>query len=252
MPPHADPDDLALLALGERPEGIDDAHLAHCSQCQTELDQLRAVVTTARDVQPADQPEAPPARVWDRIADELELTGADDDAAGAAGAAAAAAAGGAGSDTDATVTELRPRSRRGTVLVAAAAALLGIVLGAGVTAALNDDDSSPDVVASTQLEPLPKHSGSGDARIVGTGADRALELDVADLTQGDGFYEVWLLGADGKRLVSLGLLDGTTARFPLPPEVDVSQFPVVDVSLEPADGNPAHSGDSIVRGTLQT
>ena len=138
------------------------------------------------------------------------------------------------------------------MLVAAAAALLGIVLGAGVTAALNDDDSSPDVVASTQLEPLPKHSGSGDARIVGTGADRALELDVADLTQGDGFYEVWLLGADGKRLVSLGLLDGTTARFPLPPEVDVSQFPVVDVSLEPADGNPAHSGDSIVRGTLQT
>ena len=63
---------------------------------------------------------------------------------------------------------------------------------------------------------------------------------------------MWLLGADGKRLVSLGLLDGTTARFPLPPEVDLSQFPVVDVSLEPADGNPAHSGDSIVRGTLQT
>jgi hypothetical protein len=27
---------------------------------------------------------------------------------------------------------------------------------------------------------------------------------------------------------------------------------VVDVSLEPFDGDPAHSGDSVVRGTLQS
>ncbi len=52
--------------------------------------------------------------------------------------------------------------------------------------------------------------------------------------------------------MSVGLLDtqGTRAAFPLPPSVDVAEFPVVDISLEPVDGNPAHCGDSIVRGTL--
>jgi hypothetical protein len=79
---------------------------------------------------------------------------------------------------------------------------------------------------------------------------RVLEVDVSDLTKGDGFYEVWLLDANAQRLVSLGLLEGDTGRFPLPDQVDVSEFPVVDVSIEPVDGDPAHSGDSVVRGTL--
>jgi anti-sigma-K factor RskA len=63
---------------------------------------------------------------------------------------------------------------------------------------------------------------------------------------------VWLLDAAGKRLVSLGLLDGSTATFAVPPQVDLADYPVVDVSLEPADGDPAHSGDSVVRGTLSS
>jgi anti-sigma-K factor RskA len=105
-------------------------------------------------------------------------------------------------------------------------------------------------VASTRLVPLPDHTGSGAAEVLGTGSSRVLQLDVTGLTRGSGFYEVWLLDADAQRLVSLGLLEGSTGRFPLPPQVDVTRFPVVDVSLEPADGNPAHSGDSVVRGTL--
>jgi hypothetical protein len=32
--------------------------------------------------------------------------------------------------------------------------------------------------------------------------------------------------------------------------VNISTYPVVDVSIEPADGNPAHSGNSVVRGRL--
>ena len=86
------------------------------------------------------------------------------------------------------------------------------------------------------------------------GDGRVLELDVPTLTPDTkGFYEVWLLDEDAKRLVSIGLLDlsqGTTARFPIPDDIDLATYPVVDVSVEPADGNPAHSGDSVVRGTL--
>jgi hypothetical protein len=76
---------------------------------------------------------------------------------------------------------------------------------------------------------------------------------VVDLTGGDdgvGLREVWLLTADATGLVSVGLLDGSSGRFSIPADLDLSQYPVVDVSAEPDDGNPAHSGDSIVRGTL--
>jgi hypothetical protein len=52
--------------------------------------------------------------------------------------------------------------------------------------------------------------------------------------------------------VSLGVLDGAnTGRFTIPPGLDLSRYPVVDISLQPFDAGPAHSGHSAVRGTLQ-
>jgi hypothetical protein len=46
------------------------------------------------------------------------------------------------------------------------------------------------------------------------------------------------------------VLDGAEGRFDLPDGLDLTQFPVVDVSEEHFDGDPAHSGDSVVRGPL--
>jgi hypothetical protein len=37
----------------------------------------------------------------------------------------------------------------------------------------------------------------------------------------------------------------------IPDGLDLAEFPVVDVSREPLDGDPAHSSDSISRGTLE-
>jgi hypothetical protein len=62
--------------------------------------------------------------------------------------------------------------------------------------------------------------------------------------------EVWLLTADASGLVSIGFLDGTTGTFRVPAGVDLATYPVVDVSAEPDNGDPNHSGDSIVRGEL--
>jgi hypothetical protein len=42
----------------------------------------------------------------------------------------------------------------------------------------------------------------------------------------------------------------TDGRYQIPPDVDVGAFPVVDVSIEPPDGVPTHSGVSALRGTL--
>jgi hypothetical protein len=232
---HVHPDDLALLALGEPLEHVDRTHLSACALCRDEVDQLRRVVTSARTVTSDDTPVAPPAQVWDAVAAELGVDRAaspDSD------------------DVAAVVPLARPRRR--TALLVAAAALVGVLVGSVVTGLVVSGGDDGGVVASADLAPLPQHQGTGAAEVVGTGDKRVLRLDVTGLTTGEGFYEVWLLGADGKRLVSLGLLDGSTASFPLPSQVDLADFPVVDVSLEPADGNPAHSGDSIVRGTLSS
>jgi hypothetical protein len=231
--PHSDPDDLALRALGEDVPGLDE-HLATCAQCRSELDQLRDVVGTARSVEPEDQPVAPPPSVWEGVVSELRLGSVP------AGDELAARRAGAG--------------RRGSLLVAAAAAVVGIAVGAAGALLLSGDDGSPSsqVVARAILDPLPQHEGSGSASVSTSDGRRVLEVDVSDLTRGDGFYEVWLLDAQAQRLVSLGLLEGDEGRFPLPEQVDVTEYPVVDVSIEPADGDPAHSGNSVVRGTLSS
>ena len=44
---------------------------------------------------------------------------------------------------------------------------------------------------------------------------------------------------------------GRPAGSTCPPGLDLDQFSVVDVSEEQFDGDPAHSGDSIVRGPLE-
>ncbi len=248
MPDHAEhvsADDLALRALGEELADVPESHLAGCAHCQSELDQLRAVVTTARSVQPDDYPVPPPPSVWDGIVAELGL--ATGGGAGVAAGAAAAEPQVAGLPVPAA------RNRRRSVLLALAAGVVGLLIGVGATAVVTAGDDLP-VVASTELTVLADDSSGGDAEVLREGDGRVLELDVPTLTPDTkGFYEVWLLDEDAKRLVSIGLLDlsqGTTARFAIPDDVDLATYPVVDVSVEPADGNPAHSGDSVVRGTL--
>ncbi|MFH8273688.1 hypothetical protein [Streptomyces roseolus] len=39
------------------------------------------------------------------------------------------------------------------------------------------------------------------------------------------------------------------ATLPVPDNIDLNEYSVVDVSLQPYNGKPDHSGDSLVRGT---
>jgi hypothetical protein len=65
-----------------------------------------------------------------------------------------------------------------------------------------------------------------------------------------GFREVWVGSADLSRMVTLGVLGNQAGSFVLPSGLDLTQYPVVDISHEPYDGDPAHSADSIARGVL--
>jgi anti-sigma-K factor RskA len=123
---------------------------------------------------------------------------------------------------------------------------------AGTLIVTGDDEPAAAVLARTALEPLPAKSGRGEATLAGTGADRTLRVDVTGLAAADGFYEVWVLDPKTLQMQSLGVLRGVKGDFAVPAGLDLRKLSVVDVSLEPYDGDPAHSRNSVVRGALPT
>jgi len=243
---HCDPENLALRSLGEV-VGIpaEDAHLASCEQCQAELASLQATVTVAKDGGPSTL-LTPPDHVWQRISAEL----AAPDAAGQGLDEPATA------DTAAEVIPLRPRRARPVAWLLVAAGVGGVVVGGVATAVVMSSGSSPSpstLQASATLDPLPAWDATGEAALSVNDAGEQVLTVTVDAPVGsteDGFREVWLIDTAVQGMVSLGPLEGSTGEFVIPAGVEVSQFPIVDVSLEPVDGLPTHSGNSIVRGTL--
>lgn len=255
---HVDDDVLALLALGE-PAGAtaDLAHIEECERCTDELASLTDVVGLARSGGPDTALVAPAPQVWDRVAAELGLAGATTagsatPSASAVSTPSASAVSASPADGIAPVVPLDSRRPRAGRWIAAAAAV-GLVVGGGATWWVANRPEPVTVIASAVLEPLPGWDATGSA-VVETRSDgsRVLVVDVdRSESSEDGFREVWLLKPDVSGLVSLGTLAGTSGRFDLPAGLDLDQFSVVDVSEEQFDGDPAHSGDSIVRGPLE-
>lgn len=253
---HLDPDDLALLALGEDVDGAD--HLSECELCADEVASLARVVELGRTISWEDVPLAPQPDVWERISTELRL-GASGPGAGADVASddpgprmeprPTAGEGGA------TVHSLAARRRPLTGWIAGAAAagvLVGAVGGAWWSGRPHVPASSSTVLAEAALDPLPgweAAAGSAVVRETDEG-DRVVVLDVAAPEEADGYREVWLIASDLSGMVSLGLLEGAEGEFAIPDGLDLDAYPVVDVSEEPFDGDATHSGNSIVRGTL--
>ena len=182
----------------------------------------------------------PPAGLWERIAAEAGVPAVADIEADPGP-----------NDLDNTplapVTPLRPSRRPVPWILGAVAAVLALVVGVAVLA---NRPANTDVVASVALDPLGEAPfGSGKAKLIDDGGQYRLKVDTVDLDPGDGFLEVWVIDTEVSKLVSLGPMrpDGT---YDLPSGLDPEQFPVVDVSVEPLDGDPAHSGDSVLRGQL--
>ena len=264
-----DRDALELAAARAQPTGdADDGDLAALSR-------VGDVVRSLRDDDFL--LDEPPPAVWAGIAAAVEADAAGrpgSDAGGrdVPGPAAHGRAGGTGappwslpstppSPSPRPVTDLGGRRRAGLptrggwsgrAFIGIAAAVL-LVVAIGVGALVGSGDPGPDVVASADLEPLELASGSTLAQLVDADGGLALDipLDEAGLPSEAGYYEVWLIDQDIEGMVSLGPAreDGV---YDLPPDVSYEDFPIVDVSLEPADGVPTHSGRSVLRGTLTT
>jgi len=258
-PAHVDPDELALLALGEPVGGDVTAHLDDCPDCREELDALRAAVRVGRGTIGSEELARPHERVWRAIVEELDARAPRDGAASsdavgtsdwssagpvrATGAPAAVAP--ASSPADGSPSRWVWRAWLG---LAAVIAVVGLV--AAVAPVLRGRTPVP-TDATVALEPLPGWSGAaGEAEVANRDGSRVLHVELTGADGATGFREVWLLDPDDDELVSLGLLDGDSGDFTLPEGLDLARYRTVDVSAEPDDGDPEHSGDSIVRGDL--
>jgi hypothetical protein len=238
---HPDDEQLADAALGidELTPGVHQ-HLDRCQECARTTAELRrtAVLLAGADsaavLRAHGEWESPPPRVWDRIA-----TAVAGDVPGVG------QIGRRGVDQP---TRQRGRAWPWVVGLAAAGLVAGLLTGRAVW-----DEAVPSArpIAQAELDTLDTQQRLGEATVVRT--DSGVQLEVATtsaLDQGDGYLEVWLINSDGKRMVSIGVLDAKTGQFPISQDLLDQGYVVVDISREGFDDRPEHSGDSLLRGTL--
>ena len=241
---HLNPDPLADRALGtdDPLTAAEQNHLAGCAECRDELAELSRIAELSRNPEHVAHQLVPTEAMWQSIQVQLATeTPATTEAA-------------AEPAPSPTVTELPRRTPRPrSWLLLAAAAVVGLIIGVGVTTVAVRD--RVEVTSSTALEALPGQTGQGTAEVVRDQGRPELRVQIdAPLTL-DRYREVWLINTDGQRMYPLGVLpDDGRATYPLPPALagQLEGFTIVDVSIEPYDGNPAHSRESQVRGTLPT
>jgi hypothetical protein len=256
------PDELlAALALGD--DDVEAAvrdHVEDCPVCSLEVAELAQVHQLVRSEWVAGAAAGPTRlepspQVWQRI-----LAGTS--GRGEPGAPTAPASDAASSAdrpvADVVSLPVRPsgatrgpagRRRPGWIIAAAAACVLaGALLGRALWAG---NDTSAQVVAQTALTTLDaSRQREGTALLLDSRDGQELKIDATSMPSGAGYVEVWLLNADGKRMVSLGILATPQAVFPVPPGAIGQGYTIVDLSREQFDDRPQHSGDSLMRGTL--
>ena len=247
---HADPYELATIAAGGAIDAALRAHLDSCAECRLALQEWQSTVTDPSD------DDLPSPGVWRRIHESLGMSAETADDPLRRGADSVKA-------SPHTPTRRRPRSgsrrrppaaRRGVWIAAVAAATvvsvtIGVIIGVRIGAP--SAPQAPTVVAKATLAPFPGWDDTGQAIVEQTAAgERYLTVVLTGSVPDGDVREVWLMRSDLKALISLGLLEKRTGRFAVPVGIDLAQYDIVDVSAEPVDGNPAHSGDSIVRGAL--
>jgi Anti-sigma-K factor rskA len=150
-----------------------------------------------------------------------------------------------------------PRRRRVLTLrplVAAGLALLLLAIGVGAGRLLGEG-GGPDrgrVLALDAVEPAGG-SAHGTATILAHGGRARFIVRGLKPSANGGFYELWLMNS-ADDLVSLGSFRvpaSGKADVTVPLPADPDGFAALDISAEPADGNPAHSASSVLRAPLK-
>jgi hypothetical protein len=220
-------DELASLVAGDLSRAETEAvveHLRGCDECRRDLvanvaasAALRSAVRSAPELFELSQPAPAPA------------------AAPLPEAAPAAA-----------VARARPRHAwRWATGAAVAAAVIVAAFFAG------SQLTKPHTTeAQATLHVVGANSGSGGQVVMRTRDGKTNMLVTANGLQvpsADRFYEVWLFDPQTQKMLPVGVLGpGGKSSYSLPQSL-ISQYQIVDISLQQDNGNPAHSADSVLR-----
>ncbi len=150
-----------------------------------------------------------------------------------------------------------PRRRRVLTLrplVAAGLALLLLAVGVGAGRLLGEAGGG-DRGRVLALDPVEPAGGAahGTATILAHGGRARFVVRGLKPSANGGFYELWLMNS-ADDLVSLGSFRvpaSGEAEVTVPLPADPDGFAALDISAEPADGNPAHSASSVLRAPLK-
>ncbi|MGI8630949.1 MAG: anti-sigma factor domain-containing protein [Solirubrobacterales bacterium] len=148
----------------------------------------------------------------------------------------------------------RPRVAFGAAAAGLAAAALLIALAVNGGEQTGGPEGGPVRADRITLEPIFAQSPNarGMATFEGTADDR-VRVEVSGLpASAEGqVYELWILNPD--RLVSLATFtipEGGKRTISVRVPVDRRQFRWLDVSREEKGGDPAHSGNSLLQGSI--
>jgi len=238
---HVDPELVAGLVLdpAESDESVR-AHVATCPECSALCEELERTLGLVREAGEEEPLVSPAPRVRDRLRAEIQ---ADPGTA------------------DAPVVPVTPTTGRrpGRLWGWAAAVAAAVVLAFGLGRLTAPSDEAPpegpgqesSVVAQARLTTVEGRGDRGRALAVRREGRLALEVAARGLGEAPSLREVWLLNVDGKRMVSVGFLAaGHDGTFEVPSGLLDRGYRIVDISIEPDDGDPTHSGVSVARGEL--
>lgn len=241
---HLDDDVLAGFAVGELLDDGSREHLARCADCRARAEGFERLASGLSDKGGRVVLESPSEHVWQAI--RSQVADVEDGSRGGTGSAA-------------TVIPLSSKRRKlrtwSTGWAAGAAAAVGVVGGVGATLWFTGtaSTSGETTVASTSLADLSTEANAGSAKVEqrddGT---RVLVVETNYHQVEDSSIEVWMIDPEVEGMISLGYLSSDHGEFVIPAGFDYAAYPIVDISVEPNDGNPAHSGVSITRGVLGT
>ena len=210
-------DDLPGLLLGELPPASAvavDRHLAGCDPCRRDLAAVAVASSALRDISRLPFVQAsdlPPLRLP-------------------------------------AVGPTHPPQHRSRWLLGAAAVLVALLLGIGNFTVGRDRDSNR---GQTVALGAPAAGGAtAEARMRGAGDDQIMTMTAKGLPRppADAYYEVWLVGDAGQELPVGVLAPNGEGVWSLPADV-AARYRAVDVTLEPADGDPSRSDRTVLRGS---
>jgi anti-sigma-K factor RskA len=194
-------------------------HLEGCSGCRRELDRARQTHNLLRQLAATE----PPPELKDQLLAQVR-------------------------------EEIPARSAGGWWFWASAAAALLVVavLGLGLFRAITDDSSSGVPLTATALAP----EAGGEVRVEEVGENFRVELEVWGMPEleKDEYYEMWYYAADGGRIscgtFRVGPEGRTTVNLTAP--ASASDYPEIEITREPDDGDPGSSGEDVLEGKLRS